>query len=244
MHRKVAVIVVLSLALSGCAGAASPGSAATPLPAAAVTTPPAAASVASLAPTSAPPTASSIAGVPCTMGDLANKPDWKPLKPEGGKFAFLYPGSWEDHSGEVTFTLASLVDAATLAELGAAQDATVKASFVRDPAGLPNLSVFVFAPVSSSTAEIYARQEARFRSLSVIRQVVATNVEGCLGGEPATGLAFTFESEGNEYFQKNIYAVREGTMFGVQWLSQSSADAKLLDDILTTWGWTLPPLAP
>lgn len=244
MHRKVAVIVVLSLALSGCTGAASPGAAGTPSPAAAVTTPPAAASVASLTPPTAPPAASSIAGIPCTMGELANKPDWKPLKPEAGKFAFLYPGSWEDHSGEVTFTLSSLVDAATFAELGAPQDATAKASFVRDPATLPNLSVFVFAPVTSATAEIYARQEARFRSLPVIRQVLATNVDACLGGEPAKGIAFTFESEGQEYFQKSLFAVRQGTMFTVQWLSRSNADAKLLDDILTTWGWTLPPLAP
>lgn len=241
MHRRFGFIVMLSLALSGCAGAASSSPASTPSPAVAATTSPAAASaVASQTAASVSPTASSIAGMPCTMGPLANKPDWKPLKPEAGKFALLYPGDWEDHSGEVTFTLATLIDAATLAELGAPQDATVKASFVRNPAGLPNLSVFVFAPVRSSTAEIYARQEARFRTLPVIRQILATNVDGCLGGEPAKGLAFTFESDGKEYFQKNIYAVRDGTMFAVQWLSQSSADTKLLDDILTTWGWIQP----
>lgn len=241
MLRTVGFIVILSLALSGCAGAASPGAASTPSPAAAIATPSAAASAGgSQTPASAPPAASSIAGMPCAMGPLANEADWKMLKPEAGKFALLYPGDWEDHSGEVNFTLVSLMDAATFAELGAAQDATVKASFVRNPAGLPNLSVFVFAPVSSSTAEIYARQQARIESLPVFRQMLAANVDGCLGGEPAKGLAFTFESDGQEYFQKNLYAVRDGTMFTVQWLSQSNADMQLLDDILTTWGWTMP----
>lgn len=231
MNRKLASIVLVSVVLSGCAAGAAPS------PASSVATSAAPGATASV-------TASSVAGMPCTMGPLAHEADWKPLKPADGKFALLYPGEWEDLSGQVDFSLASLIDAATFAELGVPQDATAQASFVRAPAGLPNVSVFAFEPVHSSTAEIYARQQARIESFPVVREMLATNVDGCMGGEPAKGLAFTFDSEGQEVFQKNLYAVRDKTMFTIQFLAASSEDAALLDDILTTWGWTLPPLAP
>ncbi len=168
---------------------------------------------------------------------------WTGLDDIDGTFLVAYPDHWEDLSGEVDFAADSLIDEETFAELGLDSDAIINASFVREPTGVPNLSVFHFGTVDSSTTEVYEREVARYADFPSVERIVETDLEECLGGTRARGLSMEFvSSDGLTYYQQNLVAVREGELYVVQWLDETDPDLDLLAEILTTWGWRLPPL--
>lgn len=175
------------------------------------------------------------------MPDLVS--GWAGLDDIDGTFALLYPDHWEDLSGEVDFATDSLLHEDTFAELGLGSDAIINASFVREPTGVPNLSVFHFGSVDSSTSEIYEREAERYADFPSVERIVETSLEECLGGTPAMGLSMEFvSSDGLTYYQQNLVAVRDGELYVVQWLDETDPNLDLLAEILTTWGWRLPPL--
>jgi hypothetical protein len=243
-HPAVALPMAGLLLLAACGGAAAPSTASNPpIESASPTT--AATATASPDPTIAPtPTADANTGLAdCFSGDMPNLDSgWKFIK--GGDkdgdatFGVAYPEDWDDLSGDGAFTTATLLDTATFAELGLANDATIESDFVRAPEGLPNLSVFRFGAVGSSSAEIQEREVARYGALDDIERILDTSVEGCLGGTRAAGLALEFRSsDGKTYYQQNLFAVRNGELYVVQWLDRLDPDTDLLGQILTTWGW-------
>ena len=247
-HPAVALPIVALLLLAACSGAAAPSAASSPpteqtSPTAASTTAPTA--TPSPDPTVAPtPTADDSTGLAdCFSGDMPNLDSgWKFIKggAKGGDatFGLAYPEDWDDLSGDGAFKAATLLDKATFAELGLASDATINADFVRAPESLPNLSVFRFGTVESSSAEIHEREVARYGKLDGIERILDTAIEGCLGGTRAAGLAMEFRSsDGNTYYQQNLFAVRNGELYVVQWLDRLDPNPDLLAEILTTWGW-------
>lgn len=181
------------------------------------------------------------AGAACSVGgtpDLTT--GWTFLEGLGASYGLAYPEHWEDLSGEGEFTASTLLDEETFAELGRDSDATIRADFVRAPTGLPNLSVFVFGAVASSVEEIRDREVARYAELEDIERIVDPSIDGCLGGTPAPGLSLEFRStDGNLYHQQNLFAVRDGELYVVQWLDTLDTHLDLLASILSTWDWTL-----
>jgi len=163
---------------------------------------------------------------------------WAFLEGGDATFGVAYPDDWEDLSGDGAFTAATLLDEQTFAELGLDSDATVESDFVRAPTGVPNLSVFSFGAVESSTTAIHEREVARYGDLDDIERILDPSMEECLGGTRAHGLSLEFRSsDGNTYYQQNLFAVRAGELYVVQWLDFTDPDTDLLAEILTTWGW-------
>ena len=160
------------------------------------------------------------------------------MKGGDNTFGVAHPDDWDDLSGDGEFTVATLLDEETFAELGLDSDATIKADFVRSPEGIPNLSVFHIGAVESSTTEIQERGVARFGALDDIERILDSSIEGCLGGTRASGVALEFRSsDGKTYYQQTLYAVRDGELYLVQWLDGLDPNTDLLAEILTTWGW-------
>ncbi len=237
-YPAVALPMVTLLVLAACGGAAAPSTASnTPTEQASPTTPP--------TPTPSPdptvaPTGDDATGLAeCFSGDMPNfDSGWKFIKGGDATFGLAYPEDWDDLSGLANFTAATLLDEQTFAELGLGTDAKIKADFVRSPQVIPNLSVFRFGTVRSSATEILEREIARYGELAEIERIVDPSVEGCLGGTRAPGLALEFRSsDGNTYYQQNLFAVRNGELYVVQWLDRLDPDLDLLAEILTTWGW-------
>lgn len=244
-HSFVAMPMVAMLILAGCAGAEVPSTVSTlpteaPSPTAiATTSPPATPSTeATVAPSS---TDGGTGLAECDSGDMPNlDAGWAFLEAGDGTFGVAYPDDWEDLSGDGTFTAATLLDEDTFAELGLASDATINADFVRSPTGVPNLSVFHFGAVDSSATEIRDREAARYGELDDIEQVLDNSLEACIGGNTASGLSLEFtSSDANTYYQQNLFVVRDGELYVVQWLDSLDPDTELLAEILTTWGWML-----
>jgi hypothetical protein len=238
----IALALVALLTVAACGGAAAPSTDSSPLAGQAssspTTLPPA---TASPDPTASPTTTSdgTTGLAECTQGAMPNLDTrWKFVKGGGESFGLAYPDDWDDLSGEGNFTAASLLDEQTFAELGLATDASVKSDFLRAPEGLPNLSVFRFGPVDSSTATIHDRMVARYDSLPDIDRILDPSVEGCLGGTLGSGVSLEFRStDGNAYYQQTLFGVRDGELYVVQWLDRLDPDLDLLASILTTWGW-------
>jgi hypothetical protein len=231
MRRQsaVALSIVTLLLLAACGGTAPSPS---PEQANPTTTP-------SPDPTVAP-TATADGGLAeCSSGDMPNlDAGWKFLQGGDATFGLAYPEDWDDLSGEVDFAASTLLDEQTFAELGLDSDATINADFVRSPESVPNLSVFRFGAVESSTTEIHEREVARFGELADIERMLDTSIEECLGGTLASGVALEFRSsDGNTYYQQSLFAVRDGELFVVQWLDVLDPGLDLLAEILTTWGW-------
>lgn len=174
------------------------------------------------------------------MPDISS--GWAFLKSDAADFAVAYPDDWENLSNEVDFRGPTLLSEETYAETGLSDDATINADFVHSPEGIPNLSVFRFEGVTSDTSTIYERESARYEGLADVEEVLERDLETCLGGNTARGLAFSFSSEGDVYYQRNFLVVRNGVLYVVQWLDQLDGEPDLLDEILSTWGWMLPPL--
>lgn len=239
-HPAVALSFVALLLLAACDGAAAPSIASIPpteqaSPTAVPT------ETASPAPTVAPTaTADDPSGLAeCFSGEMPNlDTGWKFLRGGDETFGVAYPDDWDDLSGEGEFIAASLLDEQTFTELDIDSDATIKAAFVRSPNGIPNLSVFRFGTVASSSTEIRDREAARYVGLDDIERVLDSSIEGCLGGTRAPGVALEFRStDGNLYYQQTLFGVRNGELYVVQWLDRLDPDTDLLAEILTTWGW-------
>jgi hypothetical protein len=238
-NPAVAVAIGILLLLAACGGAAGPSTSSSP-PTEQASDTPAPAATPALDPSVAPtPTAGDTTGLTCSSGDMPNLDSgWKLLKGRDGTFGVAYPEDWEDLSGS-DFAAATLLDEQTFAELGLATDATIEADFVRSPELVPNLSVFRFGTVRSTSTEIREREVARYGGLAEIQRMVDPSVEGCLGGNRAPGLALEFRSsdDDNTYHQQNLFAVRNGDLYVVQWLDRLDPNTDLLADIMTTWGW-------
>lgn len=231
--RAAALAVVLLLVQAACS--ANETAPATAVTAAAAT--PAPTVDASVEPD---PTDSGNAEGVCRSGDTPNLDSgWTFLRGGDATFGIAYPDDWEELSGLVDFTTSTLIAAETFEELGLPSDATIDADFVRAPDdGVPNLSVFRFGEVDSTTGEIAAREAVRYAELDDVERIVDESTEGCLGGTPAIGLSFEFVlSDGDTYYQQTLFAVRDGELYVVQWLDELDPDLALFEEILTTWGW-------
>lgn len=237
-HPAIALAIVTLLILTACGGAAaSPTASSPPTEQAGPTTAQTSSPDPNVAPT---PTADDSGGVAdCFSGEMPNLDSgWTLMKGGNNTFGVAHPDDWEDLSGDGEFTVATLLDEATFAELGLDSDATIKSDFVRSPEGIPNLSVFRIGAVASSTTEIHKRGVARFGALDVIERILDSSIEGCLGGTRAAGVALEFRSsDAKTYYQQTLYAVRDGELYLVQWLDGLDANTDLLAEILTTWGW-------
>lgn len=232
-HSASALLAVPVLVLAACSGASSPSTASTtPTEAPSPTTAPSAT-------TDPTPTTDGSGLADCVSGEMPNLDSgWEFLEGGDATFGVAYPEGWEDLSGDGAFTVATLLDEQTFAELGLDDDATIESDFVRSPTGVPNLSVFHFGAVESSRSEIHERETARYGELDDIDRILDGSLEACLGGTSASGLSLEFRSsDGNSYYQQNLFAVREGELYVVQWLDFPDPDTDLLDEILTTWGW-------
>jgi hypothetical protein len=242
--RAVALPIFALMLSAACGGAAAPSIGSnSPTDQASPTTAStaSASSEPSTEPTSTPTsTADETSGLTCISGETPNLDSgWKFVQGGGATFGLAYPDDWEDLSGEVDFTAASLLDGETFAELGLDADATIKADFVRSPVGAPNLSVFRFGTVESTATEILGREVARYGALSAVEQILDDSIEGCLGGTAAAGLAMEFRSgDGNVYYQQNLFVVRNDVLYTMQWLDLVDPSTELLAEILTTWDWT------
>lgn len=239
-YPTVAIFMVSLLLLAACGGAATPSTASNaPTGQASPTTAPAATPSPDLTPAPTPTADAATGLAECSSGEMPNLDSgWKFIKGGGATYGLAYPATWNDLSGVATFTAATLLDEQTFAELGLASDATIEADFVRSPELIPNLSVFRFGTVRSSSTEIRERELTRYGALAEMQRIVDPAIEGCLGGNRAPGLAFEFRSsDGNTYYQENLFTVRNGELYVVQWLDRLDPDLDLLAKILPTWGW-------
>lgn len=237
VHSTAAIIALLVLAACSAAPAASEAESSTPEPTATEepTGPAEPTEEATEEPTATPSASSEV----CTMGDMPDLDSWTFLQGLGGGFGIAYPDDWEDLSGETEFTASTLLDEEIFEQLGQPDDATILADFVRAPEGVPNFSVFVFGPVDFDAEEIADIEVARYEALDEIERIVDPSIEACVGGEPATAVALEFESsDGETYYQQNVFAIRDGELIVVQWLDfAEDPDLELFEDILSTWGW-------
>jgi hypothetical protein len=238
-HPAVALAFVALLLLAACGGAAAPSIASSPTGQASPTAVPTetASPEPSVAPTATADESGSLAE--CFSGEMPDlDTGWKFLRGGEETFGVAYPDDWDDLSGEGEFIAASLLDEQTFTELDIDDEATIKAAFVRSPDGIPNLSVFRFGTVASTSTEIRDREAARYAGLVDIERVLDSSIEGCLGGTRAPGVALEFRStDGNLYYQQNLFGVRNGELYVVQWLDRLDPNTDLLAEILTTWGW-------
>ncbi|MEP7081506.1 MAG: hypothetical protein ABI841_00870 [Chloroflexota bacterium] len=236
-HPAVALPILALVLLSACSAAEAPSAASS---SSAEQAGPTAAQSAD--PTAAPTPSDGLAE--CSSGETPDlDTGWEFLQGADGTFGLAYPADWEDLSGDGAFTTSSLLDEQTFAELGLDSDATIESDFVRAPTGVPNLSVFHFGTVESSTMVVHEREVARYGELDGIERILDTSLEACLGGTLAHGLELEFRSsDGNTYYQQNLFAVRDGELYVVQWLDfvDPEPDLDLLAEILTTWGWIEP----
>ena len=121
---------------------------------------------------------------------------WTDLQAHDGDFKFKFPATWDKLYGAFVFNTASLLDADTFAETGLAATAETRADLVRAPGvGLPNASVLIVPGVVSNTATVFQRQVTRYSAIPDIK-LINSNLTGCIGGEPALGIEFTFNKRG------------------------------------------------
>jgi hypothetical protein len=171
---------------------------------------------------------------------------WTRFEGADGAFSFAHPSDWETLD---PIQVTGAFDAATYAEAGLASDTRTPLQVVRDPSGLPNVVVYRLPGVRSSVDTLYARHDARFRSLPQLVRVVRAGLSTCVAGERARGMDFVFrqdvvdlatgeQSEGQqEAFQRSWFAVRDGVLHHVQLLAADSAGVAGLDEVLRTWRW-------
>ncbi|HEY7529460.1 MAG TPA: hypothetical protein VIC56_02135 [Gemmatimonadota bacterium] len=171
---------------------------------------------------------------------------WTRFEGADGAFSFAHPSDWETLD---PIQVTGAFDAATYAEAGLASDTRTPLQVVRDPSGLPNVVVYRLPGVRSSVDTLYARHDARFRSLPQLVRVVRAGLSTCLAGERARGMDFVFrqdvvdlatgeQSEGQqEAFQRSWFAVRDGVLHHVQFLAADSTALPVLDEVLRTWTW-------
>jgi hypothetical protein len=152
-------------------------------------------------------------------------------------FTFSYPASWTDNTGSVTVTVGPLLDAQTLTAVGLQPSSTVSFVQVADPSLMPALDVYRFALQSGvlSLDTFYQREKAML-SQQTSTQIGQQGLSDCVAGQPVEGLELT--AAGGGAFQKNWFAVRNGSLYDIQFVAASSADATTLAGILATWQWS------
>ncbi|MFI5287379.1 MAG: hypothetical protein ACHQ4F_13800 [Candidatus Dormibacteria bacterium] len=159
------------------------------------------------------------------------------LSHAGYPFTFSYPASWTDNTGSVTVTVGPLLDAQTLTAVGLQPSSTVSFVQVADPSLMPALDVYRF-PLQSGdlSLDTYYQREQAMLSQQTTTQIGQEGLSDCVAGQPVEGLELT--AVGGGAFQKNWFAVRNGTLYDIQFVAASSADATTLAGILATWQWS------
>lgn len=159
------------------------------------------------------------------------------LSHTGYPFTFSYPASWTDNTGSVSVTVGPLLDTQTLTAVGLQPSSTVSFVQVADPSLMPALDVYQFALQSGdlSLDTFYQREQAML-SQQTATQIGQEGLSECVAGQPVEGLELT--AVGGGAFQKNWFAVRNGTLYDIQFVAASSADATTLAGILATWQWS------
>lgn len=240
MRPRTAALVLLLVQAACSAGESAP-------PADASADPTSAATAATTAATVEPdPTDDAATEEVCRSEDPPDLASgWTFLRGGDATFGIAYPDDWEDLSGVVDFNTSTLIDEETLEELGLPEDAEIEADFVRSPEGIPNLSIFRLGEVDSTTEEIADREAEGYAELDELERIVDDSIEECLGGTPAVGFSLeAATSDGFSFYQQNLFAVREGELYVVQWLDELDPDLELLDEIVATWGWMDDSEAP
>ena len=220
------LLVMIASCGSGSSSPSSTHSAATtPTPSATLSTPASPSPSSSTSGSCQPSAGASLTGSTATLSHT------------GYPFTFSYPASWTDNTGSVSVTVGPLLDAQTLTAVGLQPSSTVSFVQVADPSLMPALDVYQFALHSGdlSLDTFYQREQA------MLSQQTATHIgqEGlsvCVAGQPLEGLELT--AVGGGAFQKNWFAVRNGTLYDIQFVAASSADATTLAGILATWQWS------
>jgi hypothetical protein len=220
--------LLLAVVASCGSGSGSPS----PTPSAA-TTP--SASAASSTQASPSPSSTSGSCQPSTGASLTGPT--ATLSHAGYPFTFSYPASWTDNTGSVTVTVGPLLDAQTLTAVGLQPSSTVSFIQVADPSLMPALDVYRFALQSGDlTLDTFYQREQAMLSQQTTTQIGQEGLSDCVGGQPFEGLELT--AVGGGAFQKNWFAVRNGTLYDIQFVAASSADAMTLAEILPTWQWS------
>ena len=216
--------LLLTVVASCGSGSSSPSPTATPTATAASSTQ-ASPSPSSTSGSCQPSTGASLTGSTATLSHA------------GYPFTFSYPASWTDNTGSVTVTVGPLLDAQTLTAVGLQPSSTVSFVQVADPSLMPALDVYRFALQSGdiSLGTFYQREQAML-SQQTTTQIGQEDLSDCVGGQPVDGLELT--AVGGGAFQKNWFAVRNGTLYDIQFVAASSADAMTLAGILATWQWS------
>ncbi|MEP7081592.1 MAG: hypothetical protein ABI841_01305 [Chloroflexota bacterium] len=234
IRLRTAALVTVFLLLAACsADESAPATDAT-------LEPTAAAAAATPEPTAEPdPTDDAATGEVCRSDDPPDLASgWTFLRGGDATFGIAYPDDWEDLSGVADFNTATLIDEETLEELSLPEDAEIEVDFVRSPEEIPNLSIFRLGEVDSTTEEIADREAEGYAELDDLERIVDDSIEECLGGTPAVGFSLeAATSDGFRFYQQNLFAVRDGELYLVQWLDELDPDLELLDEILATWGW-------
>lgn len=173
---------------------------------------------------------------------------WPRYTSPSGAFSFAHPAGWE--TVDIRFRVTGAFDSTSYAEAGLPADTKTGFELVRDPAGFPNVAVYTLERVRSQVDTLYARQEAKFRSIPQLKQILRTNLTRCIGGAPALGLDFVFMQDlvdletgeqtasDEEAYQQSWYATADGTLYHIQFLAQDSSAAGVLDEVLRTWRWS------
>jgi hypothetical protein len=172
---------------------------------------------------------------------------WPRFDPESGGYSFAYPKDWEP---VIPLRVTDAFDKASYAEAGVPADAPTVLEVVRDPAGVPNIGVYVLRGLHSNLDTLYARQEARLKALPQLKQILRQHLGGCVAGSPALGLEFLFlqdvvqletleqTSSGEVAFQKSWLVRRDGDFYHIQFVAPDSSDAGIMAEILPTWRWS------
>jgi hypothetical protein len=159
------------------------------------------------------------------------------LSHSGYPFTFSYPASWTDNTGSVTVTVGPLLDAQTLTAVGLQPSSTVSFVQVADPSLMPALDVYRFSLQNGSlTLDTFYQREQTLLSQQTATQIGQAGLSDCVAGQPVEGLELTAVTGGA--FQKNWFAVRNGSLYDIQFIAASSADAATLAGILATWDWS------
>jgi hypothetical protein len=200
----------------------------------------------STAPSAAPSgSASSSAGACTPTAPTALSSTWTTLTAHDGDYTFKFPPTWDKLYGAFVFTTASLIDADTFAETGLSATNETRADLVRAPGnGIPNGSVLIIPGVTSDLKTIFDRQVKRFGAIQDV-SIKNNNLSGCIGGEPAMGVSFTFNK--GQTFQESWYVVKAGRVYDFQWLAPADQPQEdLLKEMQATWTWSgnIPTVTP
>lgn len=180
---------------------------------------------------------------PCERDEASSlSADWATHDSPSGGFEFGYPDDWEDATGQAVVRAGEIAASETLEAAGIDKDDEIVYDLVRDPAGV-NLSVSSIEGVDEALDVVYARQEAQTSRAAALEEMLGTELEACVDGDPALGFDFLFtaprEDTGEEatFYQRTWLVLHEDTLHFVQLLSLEENDSRIIDEALSTWRW-------